>query len=973
MSAVGNLNRDFPNDTPWARPPELIGRDVLRAADTGTGLQSNQIHRVSQDRFDRLWLAGPAGLACFDGHTVVNHDRRTGLACQGLRSMGIGADGTVWIGTDLGLEAIDARGKPLSWIGWSQWPYGLCEHIDASGADVWVGCAQGIACIDTSTPHAPRVKFHADIGFVRHILCMPNGVVYAASDTQGVVCIEGHASRPMQYPSLYGRQVKRLAAGRPGELLVGTNAGLVVIELATGKALHALRLQDAAPDVTALACSANEIWVGFGRDLATFGLESPHTQPVTRYTPGSRINDIMVDRHYNAWIATDTTGLCQVSCLRHAIKRIDIDNPGAVFCIKPRTNGQLEVGGERLFSTLWLSDGGQVQHVHQPSVPATTVWDSAQTAQGHWLATHAGLFFSPSGEAHQRVHADDPVLGAPARVLLARGSDLWVGTLRGLSRLRDGVAQEIRPVDGRPFGYVYAMCLDAQQRLWVATLGRGLWRESQDGWAPVLGGPLTGQGNTYAVAHGADGQTVVVQDQHVVLLAAEHNTAQAPRLLEERFPVAGWSALWLDSQRIAIGASDGLRVLDAADGSVRMQVHSLLPGPEWEFTNNRALVADNQNRLLCGVNGGLVRVDLQRLQAMVYPPTVRLVDTAWQGVIPQLVNGQHEVQPGRWTVRVRVGAAWFVDHANLRFRFKLQGFDAEWSALQEAPTITYTSLPPGSYQLLVQAWSPLTGLGAEVALLDVSVQRPWWTSGWLSSMTALDRWYHHWVSDAASSKALSDRNQALESEIEQRVQSLRAANEALQHARAELQYLKQTDELTQLTTRIRFEEQLQQEMRRAWRLRVPVSLLLMNLDQFRAVNDSLGTATGDSHLRAIADLLRAQIRDATDTACRINGDEFAIFLVGTFAEEASQFARRLQTALQTLALPHPDPATGRIRASYGIVTLQPGEAVSHHKLLARAGQALQHAKQHGRDRIVNWSASLPAVTAAPSSPDQSPA
>ncbi len=971
--SVGNLSRDFPIDTPWARPPELVGRDVVRAVDTSMGLSSNQIHRIAQDRLDRLWLAGPAGLACFDGHTVIHHDRRTGLACQGLRSADIAADGTVWIGTDLGLEAIDARGKPLSWIGWSQWPYGLCEHIDASGSDIWVGCAQGLACIDTSNPLGPRVKFHADIGFVRHIVRMSDGVVYAASDTQGVVRIEGAACRPMQYPSLYGRQVKRLAAGRPGELLVGTNAGLVVIELATGQALHALRLQDVSPDVTALACSATEIWVGFGRDLATFGLESPHTQPITHYTPGSRINDIRVDAHYNAWVATDTAGLCQISGLRHAIKRIDIGNPGAVFSIKARPNGQLEVGGEGLYSTLWLSDGGQVQHVHQPDMPATTVWDSLQTAQGHWLATHAGLFFATPGQAHQRAHAEDPVLGAPARVLLARDSELWVGTLRGLSRLRDGVAQEVRPVDGRAFGYVYAMCLDAQQRLWVATLGRGLWRETDKGWTAVLGGPLTETGNTYAVAHGADGQTVVVQDQHVVLLAAEHNTAQAPRLIEQRFPVAGWSALWLDANRIAIGSSDGLRVLHVADGSVHTRVHSLLPGPQWEFTNNRALVADSQGRLLCGVNGGLVRVDLQRLQAMVYPPTVRLVDIAWEGVTTDLVNGRHEVRPDRWTMRARVGCAWFVDHANLRFRFKLEGFDADWSPLQPTPVITYTSLPPGDYQLLAQAWSPLTGLGDEIELLAVSVQRTLWASGWQRAMTAVDRWYHHWVSDAASSDALNDRNQALEREIEQRVQGLKAANDALQHTRAELQYLKQTDELTQLTTRTRFEELLQQEMRRAGRLRVPVSLLLMNLDRFRAVNDSLGAATGDGHLRAIANLLRAQIREATDTACRINGDEFAVLLIGIFAEEAAQFARRVQSALQTLALPHPDVTSGRISASYGIFTLQPGEAVNHHKLLTRAGQALQQAKQGGRDRVVIWQASMQPVTAAPSSPGQSPA
>lgn len=969
--AVGNLPRNLSQDTPWARPPEIVGRDVVHAADTAQGLPSNQIHKIAQDRLGRLWLAGPAGLACFDGHTVISHDRRSGLACQGLRSVGIAPLGTVWVGTDLGLEAIDAQGKPQNWIGWAQWPYGLCEHIEARGDDVWVGCAQGIACIDTRNAQAPRVKFHADIGFVRHIVRLPDGMLYAASDTQGVVRIDGTAWRPMQYPALRGRLIKRLAAGRPGELLVGTNAGLVVIDLASGQTLHTLRLQDTSTDVTALACSANEIWVGYGRALATFGLDSPNIQPVTHYALGSRVNDIMVDAHNNAWVATDTAGLCLVSCLRHAVKRIDIGSPGAVFSIKPRAQGRLDVGGENLYSSVMLSEGGQVQQTHQPAMPATTVWDSLHTAQGHWLATHAGLFFAAADGVHQRVHTDDPVLGGPARVMIERDGDLWIGTLRGLSRLRQGVAQEMRPADGRAFGYVYALSLDAEQRLWVATLGRGLWREADGGWTPVLGGPLTATGNTYAVTPGPAGQMLVIQDDHVVLLAS--GPATAPLLLEQRHPVAGWAALWLDAGRIAIGASDGLRIIDAATGQVSMQVQSLLPGPEWEFTNNRALAAGERGRLLCGVNGGLVRVDLQRLQAMVYQPAVRLIDIAWHGVTAQFVNGLHEVRPGRWTMRVRVSAPWFIDHANLRFRFKLDGFDGEWSALQASPAMAYTSLPPGTYHLLAQAWSPLTGFGDEIELCTLAVLRPWWASGWLQGMTAIDSFYHHWVGDAASSKALAERNQALERSIEQREQSLKVANEALQNASAQLEHLTQTDELTQLTSRGRFEEQLQNELRRAWRLRVPVSLLMMNIDRFRAVNEQQGAAVGDVHLRAIAELLRRQIRDATDTACRLGGDEFAVLLVGAYSDEAAQLARRLQSALQALALPHPQSPDTPVTASYGIVTVKPGDAMSHHKMVARAGQALQHAKQHGRNGIMVWSPALQLVTAAQTSPGQSPA
>lgn len=968
---MGNPSRDFSQEFSWARPPVLGGRDVVCAADTEAGLPSNQIHQIAQDRYGRLWLAGPAGLACFDGHTVLAHDRRTGLACQGLRSVGIAPDGTVWIGTDQGLEAIDAHGKPLSWIGWSQWPYGLCESIEASGENVWIGGAQGIACIDMSNAQAPRVKFHADIGFVRHMVRLEDGGLYAASDTHGVVRVEGTSWRPMRYPCLRGRQVRRLAAGQPGELLVGTNAGLLVVELGTAHVLHALRLQDKSPDVTALACTANEIWVGFGRTVATFVLDAPNIQPATHYELASRVNDIMVDAHNNAWIGTDTAGLWRVSCLRHAIKRIDTGGRGAVFSIRPRTQERVDVGSDGLFSSLRLTEGGQSEPVQEPVPLATTVWDSLHTGQGHWLATHAGLYLATSNSSYLQMHADDPVLGAPARVLVERDGDLWVGTLRGLSVLRAGVPQEVRPADGRAFGYVYAMTLDAQKRLWLATLGRGLWRETETGWTQLLGGPLGTSGNTYAATPGPDGRVVVVQDENVVLLDPDKD--YAPQVLQRYEPIAGWTAVWLDTDRIAIGASDGVRILNVADRQETMRVQCLVPGPEWEFTNNRALVVDDRGRLLCGINGGMVRVDLQRLQALLYLPSVRLLDLTWHGVTPRFADGVHRVSPGRWTLRARLTAPWFIDHAHLRFRFKLEGFDNEWSALQTSPVMGFTSLPPGTYHLLAQAWSPLTGFGDEIELCSITVLRPWWASGWLPGMGALDRAYQRWVGDEAATKALAERNLALEKEIAEREQGLRIANEALQSARAQLEHLTQTDELTQLPSPDRFDQQLQHELRRAWRLRVPVSLLIINVDGFRAINEVHGAAVGDAHLKAIAEIVRVQMREATDLACRMSGDEFALFLVGAYADETSQLAKRIQGALQALALPHPASPQALVTASFGIVTVKPGDVMSHHKMLARAGQAMQHIKQRGGNGIMIWSPALPLVTAAPTSPGQSPA
>jgi diguanylate cyclase (GGDEF)-like protein len=946
---------------------QMPKHSVLRALDSGQGLPSNQIHKIARDSRGRLWLAGPAGLACFDGQTLLMHDRRNGLACQGLRSVAIGAQGVVWVGTDLGLEAIDAQGQPLSWMGWSRWSYGLVECINVVGAEIWVGGAHGVVCIDPQGGKGPEVTFQADIGFVRDVLPMSDATLLAASDSLGVVRIAERSWRPMQVPALAGRWIKRLAQGRPGELLVGTDAGVSVIDVASGAERHVLRVEGSANEVTALACGHNEVWVAFGSEVAAFSHDEVMSLPVTRHTLPSRVNDIHLDNHGNVWLATDTAGLHRVSCLRHAIKQINLGVPGAVFSIKAQPDAALDIGGENMNLGLSLSASAQAEVQCRAMPAATTVWDSLHTPEGHWLATHAGLYFAGKNSNYRRIGAHDPVLSAPARVLLARDDSLWVGTLRGLARLRDVAAEqgyEVRASDGQSFGYVYALHLDSQQRLWVATLGRGLWRETETGWMQVTVAPLTAQGNTYVVQEGPTGEILVVQDEQVVLLQAQ---GQQARLLQTAFPVAGWAAQWLDEQRIAIGASDGLRVVRSDNGHTMMRVQSLLDAQQWEFTNNRALLREGADRLLCGVNGGLVRVDLLRLQSLIYPPTVRLLDLKLDGVVQRVERGRCELAAGRWTLNARVSAAWLIDPPSVRFRFKLDSFDAQWSDLRAEPQTTYTCLPPGEYSLLVQAWSPLTGAGEEVEVCVIVVRA---ARNLLDTLrTSLRAPLAPRLDEALPQHELAARNAEMEQTLKLRDQQLQTGNEALQRASAELDRISPLDSLTGLLRRRSFDAVLVQELRRAERLRVPVSLLLMSLDHFRQANEALGVEQADAHLRTVAQTLKQQLRDATDTAARFGGDELAVVLAGAYAEEAARLAQRVQNALQVLALPNPGAPGGVLTASYGVAAVNLGERLSQAQWLARVHQTVKHAKQAGRNRLTLWSAALDAAElATPSAP-----
>jgi len=117
---------------------------------------------------------------------------------------------------------------------------------------------------------------------------------------------------------------------------------------------------------------------------------------------------------------------------------------------------------------------------------------------------------------------------------------------------------------------------------------------------------------------------------------------------------------------------------------------------------------------------------------------------------------------------------------------------------------------------------------------------------------------------------------------------------ALDHARARaaLELLATTDELTGLANRRRFHQELERELAAARRYRTPLSLLLLDLDGFKEINDTHGHQAGDQALHAIAQALQAEVR-APDLAARIGGDEFAVLLPQTGRAAAAVLAQRL--------------------------------------------------------------------------------
>ena len=191
----------------------------------------------------------------------------------------------------------------------------------------------------------------------------------------------------------------------------------------------------------------------------------------------------------------------------------------------------------------------------------------------------------------------------------------------------------------------------------------------------------------------------------------------------------------------------------------------------------------------------------------------------------------------------------------------------------------------------------------------------------------------------------------------QRLESMRAKqlemSRDLASANRELEKLSRQDGLTGIANRRYFDSYLLTEVRRGAREKAPVSLILSDVDHFKAFNDCYGHQAGDDCLRRVAAALSSAGRRPADLAARYGGEEFAMVLPGTALEGAVDVAKAVSRVIGGLAIPHARSAVDQsVTLSQGIVSLVPDKETTCEHLIQHADQALYQAKQQGRNRYV---------------------
>lgn len=311
------------------------------------------------------------------------------------------------------------------------------------------------------------------------------------------------------------------------------------------------------------------------------------------------------------------------------------------------------------------------------------------------------------------------------------------------------------------------------------------------------------------------------------------------------------------------------------------------------------------------------------------------------GLIPR-PGGWLVMQPSWRTLRLDFALLDYRYPADLHYAYRLEGFDLGWVPCPELPQASYTNLPPGDYVFRVRAWEETTDDPLAELAFHVVVAPYWYETAWFRILAVFS-------TIAALALVIAWRAEAFRRHQRELARMILERTRDLNDANRKLVRLAGTDSLTGILNRRRFFELAEGELARSARYGRPFSVILLDVDHFKAINDTYGHVVGDDVLRHVVGITDDMSR-MMDLTARYGGEEVIILLPETQAAGALTVAERIREKLATT----PIEAGGHmitVTASLGVAQWA-GPPESLALLITRADEALYSAKHLGRNRTV---------------------
>jgi ligand-binding sensor domain-containing protein/signal transduction histidine kinase len=693
------------------------------------GIPSAFINAIAQTSDGYLWLATSDGLVRFDGVRFVHWRPKTGhTALLGVvRSLCAARDGSLWIGTAAGLVG-QLRGEDLTTVSVDAQAAALLEDRDGT---LWVATPHDVLRFRAST----RERIGGPMPLPGSWLSGPfqdrSGAIWLSTD-HGILRVDpGHDARPLVQMS---ERTAWLSADASGAMWMtgpdGSNRRLADVATlhATAPARPSLNIQ------TVMRDSRGDVWIGtLGQGVRRIRTTTRGAENRERFSPSDGLSAdsvwcLLEDREHNVWVGTQ--------------------------------NGLNRFRDEKV-TTLTSREGLASDDIDALAAgPDGSVWASSAIGLDRIDGEHRDS--TRRGMRVSGVHVD-------------RTNTLWAGTDRGVARLQQGRWQNLTAT--RLLTAVTAITGDEDNGIWLFDERKGLhrWKAGAlTGFSsePLLtgktiraaeadrggrawfglhdGGVVRYEANRFHAYTEVDGlaggsvNAIHIDDRAVVWVASEQGLSRLDGVRFVKWSRAnglpGERVLWIlteSADRVALGYSTGVvrlarSELDraAGDPSYRVTVQFLdesdglkgSPDRRWQSAAVRA----SDRRLWFRTSEGVAIVDADHMSGNPVLPPVHIERLVADGIVVDAAQTVR-LRPLTRDVEIDYTALSFAEPRNVRFRYKLEGFDSEWRDAGPRREAFYTNLRPRAYRFRVLAsnndglWNE-SGAGVDFVVLPAFYQ-----------------------------------------------------------------------------------------------------------------------------------------------------------------------------------------------------------------------------------------------------------
>lgn len=947
------------------------------------GLPDVVVFSMAQDPQGYLWFGTQSGVSRYDGYELRNfvaiEDDPTTLSSTAISSMTLDMQGNLWVGTwGGGLNRIDTANLTVEQVFVEVSEDGLQNLyvqsiFEDKRGDIWIGTSGGGLYRYLLSEERMEHFTHSvegglsnnriwtveedDIGNIW--VGTSNGLNRINLATKETTRYYQNVETPNSLPNNQIRTLKKLDSG---QMLVGTRSGIVFYDPITEQFYPVFLNAEVYPPTERYSGIVNsftedtvkgQMWVGtesglFLLDTNTRQFVNVRSRDTSNAFANVRVRDVFLDEYGTLWLATRGSGVIKINLNASLFNRLAEGT--YVNALLPQEDDTYYFGSYLGLYKGKITNGDMPKPVHdKDDQPIKGVYSIVKAESGQiWVGTVNGLYRQITSSGEFGVLPE--TAGLEVRSMLIIGEHLYAGTNKGLinvdipnesfSLLQNEDLSANLSDNDELFNSLYQ---DKSGRIWAGTKYGNLYRvfsESQTYRFEVS----ISKSSLHAIAQTSKDHLWIGADEGLFSFHIDKKKLLHFKSLNNLSGKSVNGIVVDDSNIIWLATRNGLSSFSIREN--RFYNFGVADGLNVVAFNPGAAIRGPENTIYMGSQHGIVYFSPDTLSMTPPVPDIRIDSMVVSD--KQIRIEPNELEQYELTLdydyKMLTIAFSLVDLTSPeinQYRYKLEGFDDDWIMSGKQRIVTYTNLDPGVYRFVAEGANRAGKWSEQPLIIDLTVSPPWWMLWWVKisaiilfiSLCILV--YRYRVSRYIHEQTI------LENRIAERTQALEEANDKLRE-------LSSKDFLTNLLNRRAFLERLEQEMSHIRRQDDKFCLALIDIDDFKHVNDTYGHEAGDKVLQNVARTFNTFTRKQ-DIVARWGGEEFIFLLPSTPLDQGMLAFEKVRRAVEELDFVVNGSAL-KVTATFGVVEVTP-DCVLERSIVA-ADEALYTGKRSGKNQVV---------------------